>query len=195
MWDDDQVTVGCRQHVHADPVDLLDPLGGQHLFGGSGADDAAVVHHRDAVGAGRTAVRLSPNGEVNGVIDSDPEALFAYVARELDKIGLAFLELREGRPNSGFTDSGQPPVSPLIRRNFTGVLVLNGDYTPDEAAQVVAQGKADAISFGRLFIVNPDLPARIRQGLPLTEPVAGPTWYSQGDEGYVDYPPHEAALA
>lgn len=149
----------------------------------------------DAVGADRTAVRLSPNGEVNGVIDSDPEALFAYVAGELDKIGLAFLELREGRPDGGFTDSGQPPVSPLIRRNFTGVLVLNGDYTPDEAAQVVAQGKADAISFGRLFIVNPDLPARIRQGLPLTEPVAGPTWYSQGDEGYVDYPPHEAALA
>ncbi|HWJ71078.1 MAG TPA: alkene reductase [Sphingobium sp.] len=149
----------------------------------------------DAVGADRTSVRLSPNGEVNGVVDSDPEALFGYAARALDKIGIAFLELREARPSGAFLGSDQPAISPLIRQSFKGVLVLNGDYTPEEAAQAVAQGKADAISFGRLFIVNPDLPERIRRGVPLTEPVATPTWYSQGDEGYVDYPPHEPALA
>lgn len=149
----------------------------------------------DAIGADRTAVRLSPNGEVNGVIDSDPAALFGYAARELDRIGIAFLELREARPQGSFLGSEQPPVSALIRQVFKGVLVLNGDYTPEEAAQTVAQGKADAISFGRLFIVNPDLPERIAQGFPLARAVYGPTWYSQGDEGYVDYPPHEAVPA
>lgn len=149
----------------------------------------------DAVGADRTAVRLSPNGEVNGVVDSDPEALFTYAARELDKIGIAFLELREARVSGTFLGSAQPPVSPVIRRAFKSVLVLNGDYTPEEAAEAVAAGKADAISFGRPFIANPDLPERIRHGFPLAQPGAMASWYSQGDEGYADYPRYDAAAA
>jgi len=141
----------------------------------------------DAIGPERTAVRLSPNGAVNGVVDSDPEALFAYVAQALDRIGIAFLELRESRPTGSFLASEQPPVSPVIRQQFKGVLILNGDYTPQEAATVVAEGKADAIAFGRPFIANPDLPARIRADAPLASSDMA-TWYSQGDEGYTDYP-------
>jgi len=149
----------------------------------------------DAVGADRTAVRLSPNGEVNGVVDSDPEALFTHAARELDKIGIAFLELREARPSGTFFGSEQAPVSPAIRRAFRGVLVLNGDYSPEEAAEAVASGKADAISFGRPFIANPDLAERIRHRFPLAEPASMAGWYSQDDEGYADYPRYDAAAA
>jgi 2,4-dienoyl-CoA reductase-like NADH-dependent reductase (Old Yellow Enzyme family) len=149
----------------------------------------------DAIGSGRTAVRLSPNGEVNGVIDSNPEALFAYAVAELDKIAIAFLELRESRPNGTFRESDQPQVSPVIREHFKGVLVLNGDYSPQEAEEAVAAGKADAISFGRPFIANPDLPERIRDGLPLASPASVETWYSQDDEGYADYPRHADVTA
>ena len=73
------------------------------------------------------------------------------------------------------------------------MLVLNSDYTPQEAAEAVESGKADAVSFGRLFIANPDLPERIRRALPLAEPKPAATWYSQEDEGYADYPSYEAA--
>lgn len=148
----------------------------------------------DAIGPERTAVRLSPNGDAQGVIDSDPDTLFAYVAAQLDRIGIAFLEMRESRPVSTFRPSDQPPVSPVIRRHFKGVLILNGDYTAQEAEETVASGKADAIAFGRPFIPNPDLAERIRIGAPLaTSEMAG--WYSQGDEGYIDYPALDAAAA
>jgi N-ethylmaleimide reductase len=148
----------------------------------------------DAIGPERTAVRLSPNGESQGVIDSDPEPLYAYVAAELDKIGIAFLEMREARTLGTFRPTEQAPVSPVIRENFKGVLILNGDYTPQDAAQTVASGKADAIAFGRLFISNPDLPVRIESGADLAKDEMA-TWYSQGDEGYLDYPTLSAAQA
>ena len=147
----------------------------------------------DAIGRERTSVRLSPNGNSNGVIDSDPAALFTYVAQELDRIGIAFLEMREGRA-TGFGATDQAPVSLVIREHFKGVLILNGDYTPEEAAETVAAGKADAIAFGRPFIGNPDLPVRIETGAELA-PSDMATWYSQGDEGYADYPPLDAAVA
>jgi 2,4-dienoyl-CoA reductase-like NADH-dependent reductase (Old Yellow Enzyme family) len=149
----------------------------------------------DAIGADRTGLRLSPNGEVQGVIDSNPEPLFTYVAQELDKIGIAFLHLREARASGEYRPSEQPPLSPVIRQHYKGVLILNGDYTPAEAEATVAAGKADAIAFGRLFIGNPDLVERIRTGAPLAQANDMSTWYSQGDEGYIDYPVYSAAEA
>jgi len=74
-----------------------------------------------------------------------------------------------------------------MRRVFTGPMILNSDYDPAGAVAAVADGKADAIAFGRPFIANPDLPRRIANGVPLAKDVAR-TWYSQGREGYVDYP-------
>lgn len=141
----------------------------------------------DAVGASRTAVRLSPNAESKGCIDSDSAALFLRVAELLDGIGLAFLELREPGPNGTFDRSDSPKLSPAIRQVFTGPLVLNQDYTPEAAAQALHNGTADAIAFGRTFISNPDLVHRLRARLPLAPDDRG-SWYSQGAEGYTDYP-------
>jgi len=148
----------------------------------------------EAIGADRTSVRVSPNGDTQGVIDSNPEALYAHVARELDKIGIAFLEVRDVASYSTFGSTDQPIVSPVIRENFKGVLVLNGDYDVSRAEAALAEGRADAIAFGRPFIANPDLPERIKLGAPLAE-VNFATAYTNGDEGYIDYPRHDAVAA
>jgi N-ethylmaleimide reductase len=141
----------------------------------------------DTVGKERTAVRLSPNGDSQGVDDSNQAALFPAAAAVLDSLGIAFLELREPGPNGTFGKTDRPPVAPLIRQAFKGPLVLNSDYDLARGQAAIAAGAADAITFGRKFLANPDLPHRFAHDLPLN-PDDQKTWYSQGPEGYVTYP-------
>ncbi|TCP73101.1 alkene reductase [Sphingomonas sp. PP-CE-1G-424] len=146
-------------------------------------------------GADRVSVRLSPNGDSQGVDDSNPEALFTAAAKALSDLGIAFLELREPGPDGTFGKTDVPKLSPAIRKVFKGVLIVNSDYTTVEEAQAeLDSGNADAITFGRTFIANPDLPERLRTGAPLAKDDAK-TWYSQGPEGYIDYPALETANA
>ena len=141
----------------------------------------------EAVGPDRTAVRLSPNGEVKGVNDDDPEPLFVEAAKMLSNIGIAFLEVREPGLDGTNGKGDRPPIAPLMRKVFTGPLVLNADYDHAKGQSTLDAGLADAISFGRHFLANPDLPQRFRQGLPLAASDAA-TWYTRGSEGYSDYP-------
>ena len=146
-------------------------------------------------GADRTSVRLSPNGDSQGVDDSDPAPLFTTAAKILSEIGIGFLELREPGPDGTFGRTDVPRLSPVIREAFAGPLVVNSDYVTAEAAQaVIDSGVADAVSFGRTFLANPDLPERLRTGAPLNEGNFR-TWYSQGPEGYIDYPSLESVAA
>ena len=140
-----------------------------------------------AIGAERTAVRLSPNGDTQGCDDSNPKAVFPAAAAMLDRLGIAFLELREPTADGTFGRSDVPPLHDDIRPVFSGPLVLNSDYDRARAMAAVAEGTADAISFGRPFISNPDLVERLQADQPLA-PSTIATWYSQGPEGYVDYP-------
>ena len=146
----------------------------------------------DTVGAERTGVRLSPNGAIQGVDDSEAPSLFVAAAAALSDVGVAFLELREPIPEGTFGKPSTPPVAPAIRKAFKGVLVLNSDYDGARAEAAMASGIPDAIAFGRPFLANPDLPARLAAGAPLNKDVAK-TWYSQGPDGYVDYPRMDAA--
>ena len=139
------------------------------------------------IGAGRTAIRLSPNGETQGADDSNPEAVFVPAARLLDALGIAFLELREIGPQGTFGATDVPKLSPKIRQAFTGPLVLNQDYSKEAAQADLDSGVADAVAWGRLFIANPDLPERLRQDADLN-PLDKTTLYSPGPKGYVDYP-------
>ncbi|ATB43544.1 alkene reductase [Cystobacter fuscus] len=141
----------------------------------------------DTVGADRTGVRLSPNGDSQGVNDSNPEPLFVAAAQALSSLGIAYLELREPPLDGTFGKGERPPLAPAIRRGFKGVLILNSDYDLTRAQGELDAGVADAISFGRPFISNPDLPHRLARKLPLAQDNMA-TWYSQGTEGYVDYP-------
>lgn len=145
----------------------------------------------DTVGADRISVRLSPNEPIQGVDDSDPEPLFSAAATALREIGIAFIELREPGANGTFGKAARPPVAPAIKRAFAGPVVLNSDYDGGSGQGALESGVADAIAFGRPFLANPDLPERLRIAAPLNEDVKA-TWYSQGREGYTDYPSLEA---
>ena len=138
-------------------------------------------------GIDRTGLRLSPNGPVNGVADSDGQALFTAAAEAMEKIGLPWIEMREPGPRSSFRPTDEPPVSPAIRRLFSGKIVLNSDYRADSAQARLDEGVADAISFGRPFLANPDLVERLRDDAALNRWDVD-TFYTPGPEGYVDYP-------
>lgn len=140
-----------------------------------------------AAGADRTAVRLSPNDDPQGCGDSDSETLFTKAAEGLNKLAIAFLEMRASRPESTFRPATRQLV-PAIRRVFNGTLILNSDYALDDASQALRLGEADAIAFGRPFLANPDLPARLARRAALNTPNTQ-TFYTPGPAGYTDYPP------
>ena len=140
-------------------------------------------------GKERVSIRLSPNGESQGVDDSNPAATFGEAARVLQELGVSFVELRQPGPEGTFGATEVPKQDALIRSVYTGPLVLNSDYTPEQAAADVASGRAEAISFGRPFISNPDLVERIAAGAPINPNKGAPqTWYFPGEAGYTDYP-------
>jgi 2,4-dienoyl-CoA reductase-like NADH-dependent reductase (Old Yellow Enzyme family) len=112
--------------------------------------------------------------------------LFTKAAEALDKLGIAFLEMRASRPESTFRPATRQLV-PAIRRAFKGALILNSDYALDDASQALRRGEADAIAFGRPFLANPDLPARFAKRAGLNVPNSD-TFYTPGPAGYTDYP-------
>jgi 2,4-dienoyl-CoA reductase-like NADH-dependent reductase (Old Yellow Enzyme family) len=164
-------------------------------YGGSPENRARLLREATQrliaeAGADRTAVRFSPNGDVQGVDDSDPASVFVPAAKWLSEQGIAFLELRESKPGSSFRPSDEPRLSPRIRKVFSQPLVLNQEYRLASAQEDLASGLADAIAFGRPFLANPDLVERLRRDAPLNKPNPA-TFYTQGPEGYLDYPPLE----
>lgn len=74
-----------------------------------------------------------------------------------------------------------------MRRSFDGSFIANGGFTVTEAEGWINEDRADAISFGRMFLANPDLPARIAANGPYNNPEKE-TFYGGGDKGYTDYP-------
>lgn len=148
----------------------------------------------DVWGAGRVSIRLSPNGETQGCDDSDPATTFGAAARVLQELGVGFLELRQPGPDGTFGATEVPKQGAHLRTIYQGPLVLNSDYTAEQAAADVASGACEAISFGRPYISNPDLAWRIRNGAEWAPNVNVPkTWYLPGPEGYIDYPAVEPA--
>ncbi len=137
-------------------------------------------------GPGRVGVRLSPFGKFLDMGDSNPVALFTYVLEQLSKRGIAYAHVIEPRGGeSGYSDA--PRTAELFRKAFSGVLVSAGGYSGETAEQTIAEGLADAVAFGRWFISNPDLPARLALDSPLN-PYDRKTFYGGGEKGYTDYP-------
>ncbi|WP_119681706.1 alkene reductase [Indioceanicola profundi] len=154
--------------------------------------DAVVAR----IGADRVGVRLSPWSGILGMQDSSGVALWKYVIAALGQRRIAYLHLIE--PRADFTndekplDMEAPDVAALFKQAFDGPVISAGGFLPDTAAAAVATGNSDAIAFGRPFIANPDLPARIRNGWPLNRHDRA-TFYGGAAEGYTDYPFMSAA--
>lgn len=140
-------------------------------------------------GRDRVPVRIAPSGTWNGMSDSDPEALFSYVADKLNQFDLAYLHIIEPRVKGNVViHEGQAAVaSEKLRRVFNGTIIAAGGFEPDTAEAIVEKGDADAVTFGRYFLSNPDLPLRIREGLPLNA-YDRDTFYTFDARGYTDYP-------
>jgi N-ethylmaleimide reductase len=134
----------------------------------------------------RVGVRISPTGNYNDMTDSAPAALFGHVARELGRLGIAYLHVMEPRAGSPM-HVPLPPVAPTIRGAFGGPLIVNGGYDAAAAEATLGAGAADLIAFGVPFLANPDLVKRIRLGAALNPPDFA-TLYTDGDRGYLDYP-------
>ncbi len=147
-----------------------------------------------AIGMERVGIRFSPNIDVQGVGDSDPLALFAALAVRLEQLKVPWIELREAHQPTSAGSIPTAPVSPTMGPLYSGKIALNSDYDGPSARARMAEGIADAISFGRPFISNPDLVERLRAGAPLAPGDIG-TFYKGGPSGYVDYPRMDEAEA
>ncbi|KAG8148882.1 alkene reductase [Burkholderia catarinensis] len=144
------------------------------------ATDAAIK----VFGSARVSVRLSPRIPYNDMGDSNLERTYMYAVEALEKKNVGILHFME----PATLPEGAKPLAPGARKRFSGMFVLNVGYDRRSAEQALQAGLADAITFGTLFISNPDLPERFRQDAPLATADAS-TYYSGSEEGYTDYPP------
>ena len=134
------------------------------------------------VGAAHVGIRVSPGHTFNGIEETDSDALYAAYYGALDKLGLAYLHVMRPFMN-------KVAVDPMIaaRKLFSGPLIAASGYDGLSAAALIASGGADAVAFGKAYISNPDLVARLHCGAALAEPDQA-TFYTPGEKGYTDYP-------
>ena len=145
------------------------------------------------IGGGKVGIRLSPVTPANDVFDPNPQPLFDYVVQQLAPLQLAYLHLIEGSTGGprDFTQGDKPFDYAAMRQIYrdaggTGAWMVNNGYDQPLADQSLDEG-ADLVAFGRLFIANPDLPRRLREGGPLNTPDRH-TFYGGAAKGYTDYP-------
>ncbi len=176
---------------------FLNPASNQRTdqYGGSVQNRARFVLEvaqavADAIGKERTGIRLSPWGVFNDMATyPEIDETYAYLAEELQKIGLVYLHLVD------HASMGAPAVPAatvdIIRAKFTNTLILSGGYTTVAQIDAALNGRADLVALGRPFISNPDLVERLEKGLPLAESDQA-TYYAPGPngfaDGYTDYP-------
>lgn len=146
-------------------------------------------------GKGRVGIKLSPVCRYNDWYDSDPVATYSYLLKELDKKGIAYVQILEPESNAYGNEHGPgnkqiQETAKTFRPYFKGLLMANFNLTPETATTFINEGVADLVSFGRHFIANPDFIERIRNQWPYNEGDAS-TFYGGGAKGYIDYPFYE----
>jgi N-ethylmaleimide reductase len=142
----------------------------------------------------QVGIRISPVNAYNGMDDDNPEETFLRVTDELSSAGVGFLDvvetgmaLRHVRPEKQ-TAKRQDFNWAVIRSNFRGIYMANGEYTRIRAIDAVKSGHADLVSFGTDFLSNPDLPFRLEHDLGLNPPDKDSFYEGGPVKGYIDYP-------
>ena len=144
-----------------------------------------------AVGGGRTGIRLSPVTPANDVVDSDPQPLFDHVVRELASMNLAYIHIIEGATGGPRDMPDRPFDYAALKAAYReaggkGAWMVNNGYDKSLAENAIKHGD-DLVAFGKLYIGNPDLVARLKAGGPFNQDDQK-TWYGGGAKGYTDYP-------
>ncbi|TDL84119.1 alkene reductase [Palleronia sediminis] len=134
----------------------------------------------------RTGIRFSPLGQANDISDSDREALFTEAYKLADAERLVYIHTIEQFRGADTPDADRALLRRL-RGHYSGPYIANGDLSAEAAAEMIARGDCEAVTFGRAFIANPDLPERFRTGAPLN-PQDEDTFYGGDERGYTDYP-------
>ena len=119
------------------------------------------------LGRGSSGYRISPNSTFNSMFDSDPAQTFSYLTQELSKRELAYLHVVEGKSD---LPQGAFPLTPILRKLFDGTCMVNEGYDGKSAELALQEGLADLVSFGKLFLANPDLPERLKTGAGFNKP-------------------------
>ncbi|CAN5880093.1 alkene reductase [soil metagenome] len=145
----------------------------------------------DAVGGGKTGIRLSPVTPANGIEDADPQPLFTYVVKHLATLNLAYIHIIEGATGGPRQVEGRPFDYEALKAAYRqaggkGAWMVNNGYDKPMAEIAVKEGD-DLVAFGKPFIANPDLVRRIREDAPWNE-LDKATMYGGGAKGYTDYP-------
>ncbi|HQR02522.1 MAG: alkene reductase [Proteobacteria bacterium] len=133
-----------------------------------------------AIGSGRVGYRIAPGNPFNDIQDDNPVETYSTLLDATAGLGLSYIHIIH-MPQLGVD------AQALARPRFPHNLIINESFTLEKARAVLASGEADAVSFGRAYIGNPDLAHRFRKGLPLAD-FDPNTLYSPGPQGYSDYP-------
>jgi N-ethylmaleimide reductase len=144
----------------------------------------------DAIGGGRTGIRLSPVTPANDAFDADPQPLFGYVVQQLAQLNLAYIHIIEGATGGARELPDRPFDYAALKAAYRaaggkGAWMVNNGYDKSMAEQAVKNG-VDLVAFGKPYIANPDLVRRLRENAPLNTPDQT-TFYGGGAKGYTDY--------
>lgn len=174
------------------PMQFLSPNANQRddKYGGSAANRVRFVVEAleaavDVFGPERVGMRIAPGFTFNDVFDDDPVETYTTLLQAIKPLNIAYIHTVN--PPPPMSHNVPDNVAALVRDNYDGVLIRNGGYDLEKAEAALKSGDADLIAFGKLFLANPDLPERFKQGAVLN------TWdmdtfYTPGPKGYTDYP-------
>jgi N-ethylmaleimide reductase len=140
--------------------------------------------------AGQVGIRISPENSYNDIMDSNPQSTFNYITEQINQYGLAYLHVLEG----DMTGKPKQIDYDQIKSRFDGAFMANSGYTKETAQASIEQNDSDLVSFGVLYIANPDLVERFAEGNALNTPDQE-TFYGGTEKGYTDYPFRESAKA
>jgi len=131
----------------------------------------------EAIGADKIGIRISPAGDFNDMKDANPQETYSVLLKSLNSLNLAFVHSIRSRVLD---------VPQLVRDHYNGVSMINGGYDLASGNKAIADGLGDLVSFGSLYISNPNLVERFKEGKPLNAPNPD-TFYTADAVGYTDY--------
>jgi N-ethylmaleimide reductase len=145
--------------------------------------------------AKRIGFRISPNGVYGNMGSIDNKDMFQYVAKEMNKLGVAYLHVMDGL-GFGYHNLCPAVTCADLKKYFDGPIISNVGLTKETAEGMIRSGAADLCAFGRAYISNPDLPERFANNWPLNDDAPYETWWQRtAEKGYTDFAPYDPLAA